>query len=64
MCTIEVIKLHFHTPSRPVSCKLLAKPDECSALAGRFDIPELMYLSANVTLERSEMHCIEVTGKS
>ena len=45
-----------------MTCKLLAKSHECDALAKRFDIPELVYLSANVTLARSDEHCIEITG--
>ena len=35
---------------RPVLCKLLAKEKEREGLAERFDIPELLYFAANVTV--------------
>ena len=37
---------------RPVLCKLLAKEKERAGLALRFDIPEITYFSANVTISR------------
>ena len=48
---------------RPVLCKLLAKESERIALAARLDIPELIYLAANITLIRDEPTSITVSGK-
>jgi hypothetical protein len=44
---------HRQIPERrPVLCKLLAKDNERTALALRFDIPEITYFAANVTISR------------
>lgn len=48
---------------RPVLCKLLAKDSERIALAARLDIPELIYLAANITLTRDDPTSITVSGK-
>lgn len=48
---------------RPVLCKLLAKESERAALCERFELPELAYFSANVTLIRSDRHSINIDGK-
>ena len=47
---------------RPVLCKLLAKDHERVGLAARFDIPELIYFAANVTVSRRDPGSIIVTG--
>jgi len=47
---------------RPVLCKLLAKPAERAGLAERFDIPELSYFAANVTVRRQDPYTILVEG--
>ena len=47
--------LHNKVPvRRPVLCKLLAKENERAGLAARFDIPELIYFAANVTVTRRD----------
>ena len=43
-------------------CKLLAKETERVALAQRFDIPDLVFLGANVTMSRDDPMSITVTG--
>lgn len=48
---------------RPVMCKLLAKESERVALSQRLDIPEILYLSANLTLSRNDPITILVEGK-
>ena len=47
---------------RPVLCKLLAKESERAGLAERFDIPELTYFAANVTVSRRDAGSLVVTG--
>jgi hypothetical protein len=47
---------------RPVLCKLIAKPGERKGLAERFDIPDLTYFAANVTLKRSDPSTVMVLG--
>lgn len=47
---------------RPVLCKLLAKEKERIGLAERFDIPELTYFAANVTVSRQDPGTIMVKG--
>lgn len=47
---------------RPVLCKLLAKEGERAALAERFDVPEISYFAANVTLTRQDELTIVVEG--
>jgi len=44
-------------------CKLLAKESERIALAKRLDIPEIVFLSANITLTRNDPITILVEGK-
>lgn len=43
-------------------CKLLAKDKERIGLAERFDIPELTYFAANVTVARQDPGTIVVKG--
>lgn len=47
---------------RAVLCKLLAKPQERAGLATRFDLPELSYFAANVTVRRQDPYTILVAG--
>jgi len=47
---------------RPVLCKLLAKEGERAALAERFDVPEISYFAANVTITRQDLSTILVEG--
>jgi len=48
---------------RSVLCKLLANPSERAGLAERFDLPELSYFAANVTVKRQDQSTILVVGK-
>lgn len=47
---------------RSVLCRIVAKEKECQGLAKRFDISELSYFGANVTLIRRDSNSIQVTG--
>lgn len=58
----RVLNIGSVPEKRPVLCKLLAKPSECAGLAERFDIPELSYFSANVTVRRQDPYTILVEG--
>ena len=47
---------------RPVLCRIIAKEKERLGLSKRFDIDELTFFSANVTLIRRDTNSIQVTG--
>jgi len=59
----RVINIEQIPERRPVLCKLLAKENERSALAIRFDIPKIEYFGANVTISRQSSSSILVEGK-
>ncbi|KAJ1438515.1 hypothetical protein B484DRAFT_392269 [Ochromonadaceae sp. CCMP2298] len=48
--------------AKPVLCRLLAKEAERQGLCARFDIPQLPYFAANVTLSRRDEHSVLVVG--
>ena len=47
---------------RPVLCRIIAKEKERLGLSKRFDIDELTFFSANVTLTRRDSNSVHVTG--
>lgn len=58
----RIINVAQISPQKPTSCRLLAKPDERSGLAKRFDVPDLAYFASNVTLVRNEEYSIQISG--
>lgn len=58
----RIINVNQVPERRQVLCKLLAKDHERKGLAERFNIPEISYFSANVTLSRRESVSIFVAG--
>lgn len=59
----RVINVAQISPLKPISCRLLARPEERAGLSLRFDVPELAYFASNVTLARSEEYSIRITGQ-
>lgn len=47
---------------KSVLCRVVATDDECKNVAERFDIGNLIYLSANVTISRRDSYSIVVEG--
>lgn len=47
---------------RSVLCRIVAKEKECQGLAKRYDIYNITYFGANVTLIRQDGNSIQVTG--
>ena len=47
---------------RSVLCRIVAKENECKGLAKRFDISNITYFGANVTLSRRDSNSIDVSG--
>lgn len=58
-----IILIHtFMTEKRPVLCKLVAKENERKALCNRFDLPNLAYFAANVTVSKTGIATVLVEG--
>lgn len=58
----RVINVASVPDKRAVLCKLLAKPAERAGLALRFDLPELSYFAANVTVRRRDPYSLLIEG--
>ena len=48
----RVLNLNAIPERKPVLCRLLASELECAALAGRYEVPEIIKFGANVTISR------------
>jgi hypothetical protein len=58
----RILNVNQVQEKRKVLCRLLAKDKEREKLAQRFDIPEICYLSANVTVSKVDSNSISVEG--
>lgn len=58
----RIINVASIPDKRAVLCKLLAKPAERAGLALRFDLPELSYFAANVTVRRRDPYTLLIEG--
>lgn len=58
----RVVNVDQIPPKRPVLCRIIAKENERIGLAQRFDIEEITYFGANITLSRHDENTIFAEG--
>lgn len=58
----RIVNLSQVPRAKPVSCRLIAKQTEQLALSERFNLGELTYMAANVTLSRQPPSAILIQG--